>query len=195
MQDYLDSENLTKTHGIFLEECKYLEEAKSYIKKGYSVPKTIHGKTLEEYLVINRKELGIYWLSRCSWIIIGLNYLTISYNIFTRIYMEISDKDILSKYISYIISITLFVNWFSITIQTYLKVYQINLKLNKSRIFWIKILFNKFLRLKIKIFYQLSLVFLSFLKFYRDVSFQIHEIIQWKTWRQLAVDYFFQLLI
>ena len=54
----MESEELVKTHEIFLEECKHLEEAKIYIKKGFSVPKTIHGKTLEEYLVINRKDLG-----------------------------------------------------------------------------------------------------------------------------------------
>ena len=58
LKDYLESEGLLKTQEIFLDECRHLEEAKIYIKKGFSVPKTIHGKTLEEYLVINRKDLG-----------------------------------------------------------------------------------------------------------------------------------------
>ena len=54
----MDTENLTKTHETFLDECKYLEEARIYLKKGIQVPKTIHGKTLEDFLVINRKDLG-----------------------------------------------------------------------------------------------------------------------------------------
>ena len=58
----MNNENLVKTHEAFLDECKHLEEAKDYIKKGFSVPKTIHGKTLEEYLVINRKDLGMVCL-------------------------------------------------------------------------------------------------------------------------------------
>jgi hypothetical protein len=62
----LDNENLVKTHEAFLDECKHLEEAKDYIKKGFSVPKTIHGKTLEEYLVINRKDLGMVFLDFLS---------------------------------------------------------------------------------------------------------------------------------
>jgi hypothetical protein len=50
---------LIKSHEIFLEECKYLEEARIYIKKGFSMPKTIHGKRLEDFLVINRKDLEV----------------------------------------------------------------------------------------------------------------------------------------
>jgi len=59
IKDYLDDENLVKTHEAFLDECKHLEEARDYYKNGFSVAKTIHGKTLEDYLVINRKDLGI----------------------------------------------------------------------------------------------------------------------------------------
>jgi uncharacterized membrane protein len=55
--DYLEEENLSKTYEIFLNECRYLEESKIYLKRGIAIPKTIHGKTLAEYLVINTDAL------------------------------------------------------------------------------------------------------------------------------------------
>ncbi|CAF0820877.1 unnamed protein product [Brachionus calyciflorus] len=51
--NYLEEEDLTKTYEVFLDECKYLEECKLYLKRGIIVPKTIHGKTLSDYLVID----------------------------------------------------------------------------------------------------------------------------------------------
>ncbi|RNA40223.1 hypothetical protein BpHYR1_016366 [Brachionus plicatilis] len=50
--NYLEEENLSKTYETFLDECRYLEECKLYLKRGIIVPKTIHGKTLSDYLVI-----------------------------------------------------------------------------------------------------------------------------------------------
>ena len=49
----MEEENLSKTYEVFLDECKYLEECKMYLKRGIVVPKTIHGKTLSDYLVID----------------------------------------------------------------------------------------------------------------------------------------------
>jgi hypothetical protein len=46
---------LFKTYDSFLNECKYLEECKLYINRGIQVPKTIHGKKLTDYLVIDLK--------------------------------------------------------------------------------------------------------------------------------------------
>ena len=51
--DYLEDEELTKTYTTFLDECKHLDECKMYIKRGLHVPRTIHGKTLVDYLVID----------------------------------------------------------------------------------------------------------------------------------------------
>ena len=55
-KDYLEEESLTNTYETFLNECKYLEECKAYLKRGVVVPKTIHGKKLTEYLVIDTSE-------------------------------------------------------------------------------------------------------------------------------------------
>lgn len=51
--NYLDEEGLKKTHAQFLDECRYLEECKYYFKRGIAVPKTIHGKTLFDYLIVD----------------------------------------------------------------------------------------------------------------------------------------------
>lgn len=52
-KDYLEEENLIKTYDSFLNECKYLEECKLYINRGIQVPRTIHGKKLIDFLVID----------------------------------------------------------------------------------------------------------------------------------------------
>lgn len=56
--NYLREENLSKTYATFLDECKYLDECKGFFKQGRTLPKTIHGKTLSQYLVISADELG-----------------------------------------------------------------------------------------------------------------------------------------
>ena len=56
--NYLKEENLSKTYSTFLDECKYLDECKGFFKQGRTLPKTIHGKTLSQYLVISADELG-----------------------------------------------------------------------------------------------------------------------------------------
>lgn len=53
--NYLEEESLLKTYQTFLNECKHLEECKLYLNRGIQVPKTIHGKNLIDYLVIDLK--------------------------------------------------------------------------------------------------------------------------------------------
>lgn len=55
--NYLEGEGLKKTHGLFLNECKYLEECKYYVARGISIPKTIHGKKLEDFLRFDEKKV------------------------------------------------------------------------------------------------------------------------------------------
>ncbi len=55
-KDYLDEEKYPKTYDTFLNECRYLEECKIYLKQGISLPRTIHGKKLTEYLVLERSQ-------------------------------------------------------------------------------------------------------------------------------------------
>jgi len=50
--NYLDEEKYSNTYESFLNECRYLEECKIYLKQGISLPKTIHGKKLNEFLVL-----------------------------------------------------------------------------------------------------------------------------------------------
>jgi hypothetical protein len=52
LTDYLEDEQLSKSKEAFLNECSYLQEYKIYKQRGIKVPKTIHGKTLSEYLII-----------------------------------------------------------------------------------------------------------------------------------------------
>ena len=56
--NYLKEENLVKTYDTFLNECKYLDECKGFFKLGRTLPKTIHGKTLNQYLVISADDLS-----------------------------------------------------------------------------------------------------------------------------------------
>lgn len=50
---------MKQTYTAFLDECKYLAECREYLSRGIGIPKTIHGKTLAEFLVIERDELKI----------------------------------------------------------------------------------------------------------------------------------------
>ena len=50
MKGFLEEENCPKTYKSFLEECKLLSECQFSIKHGLAFVKTIHGKTLKEFL-------------------------------------------------------------------------------------------------------------------------------------------------
>lgn len=47
---------MKQTYAAFLDECKYLAECREYLSRGIGIPKTIHGKTLAEFLVIERDD-------------------------------------------------------------------------------------------------------------------------------------------
>lgn len=48
--NYLEDEGYTKTYAQFLKECTELKECRFYLDRGIALPKTIHGKTLFDYL-------------------------------------------------------------------------------------------------------------------------------------------------
>ncbi len=52
---YLLEEGLKDTAQKFLDECKYLEECRAHYKRGLNIPKTIHGKSLLDYLFYDPK--------------------------------------------------------------------------------------------------------------------------------------------
>ncbi len=53
--DYLEENGNKRAYKEFLEECKYLLETKESLKLGISLPKTIHGKTLKDFLRVNEE--------------------------------------------------------------------------------------------------------------------------------------------
>lgn len=54
---------MKKTYSAFLDESKYLIECKEYLTRGISIPKTIHGRTLTEYLVIDTDRTNVSTVS------------------------------------------------------------------------------------------------------------------------------------
>lgn len=54
---------MKKTYSAFLDESKYLIECKEYLSRGISIPKTIHGRTLTEYLVIDTDRTNLSTVS------------------------------------------------------------------------------------------------------------------------------------
>ena len=59
---YLEEENLNGTYELFLNECKYLNECKQYLNSGIDFKKTIHGRTLKQYLLTST-HLNFFLLS------------------------------------------------------------------------------------------------------------------------------------
>ena len=51
---YLEDQKWTDTYKVFLTECQNLKEMREFMSENKRTPRTVHNKTLEEYLVIEK---------------------------------------------------------------------------------------------------------------------------------------------